>query len=65
MGGNPRYKGTAQRVMEIDQPDKQRTRVTREREDNPQKSPASPRSKGNARSKDIGLPTLQEARMQA
>ena len=30
-GGNPRYKGSAQRVREIDQPDKQRTRATGER----------------------------------
>ena len=37
IGGNPRYKGSAQRVRDTVQPDKQRTRVTREREDSPQK----------------------------
>ena len=50
----------------IDPPDKQRTRATGEREKTILRSnPASPRSKGNARSRDIGLPMLQEARTQA
>ena len=56
----------ALRDTERDPPDKQRTRVTREREKTVLRSnPTSSRSKGNARSRDIGLPTLQEARTQA
>ena len=57
-------RGSGRERREFNQPVKQRTRVTGEKT-TLRSNPVHPGDQGNARSRDIGLPALQEARTQA
>ena len=65
MGGTLDIREALRGSREIDQPDKQRTRVTGERRQSSEVIQPAQEARGMLGSRDIGLPALQEARTQA